>query len=479
VQREALSARDLGIVGLAKAGISTCVLLAGFRAVSDDDFARIVIAQRFVFEPSLDPSGTSWLPFPFWVQGAVMTLFGRGVEVARATSFVLGVLAPLLLLVAARWAGLPRRAALAGAILGSAIPYAAWLGVATVPDLPAAALIALGIGAASTRDLCRRLFGALALCAAALSRYEAWPVAAGFSLLSLYDAQRLGRRALAAPAALAALGPAGWLLHGALSHGDPFFFVARVSDYKRALGGGQDVLAALTGQPLAILRCEPELAGLTAIALVTALALRRRDALRRHRRPFALLGLLIGFLVAGELGASGATHHAERAVLVIWLWLALFSSDLAFDAWPGLRQRARWVLAATGAAAILLGALVLRPWYARRDSFVDRSTELAIGRLASRHARTGDRLLIDTPDFGFYAVIAGFAQPERAAPITDHDPRRPPAPDPFASEPPLRERVAQSQARLVVVRDEHLPIASRLGAVLERRSPYTLIAVEH
>jgi hypothetical protein len=477
VQREALSARDLTTVGLAKAAISAFVLSSGFRAVSDDDYARIVIAQRFVFEPSLDPSGTSWLPFPFWIQGGAMMLFGRSIELARATSFALGVLSALLLLVAAHWAGVPRRAALAGAIAASSIPYAAWLGVATVPDLPAAALIALGIGAACTRDLGRRALGALALCAAALSRYEAWPIAAGFSLLCLHDAWR-GRRALAAPALLAAFGPAAWLLHGALSHGDPLFFVARVSAYKRALGGGQDVLAAVTGQPLAILRCEPELAGLTAVVIVSALASRRFDALRRHLRPLGLLGLLMLFLVIGELRASGATHHAERAVLAIWLWLAVLVADVTFDLWPMLRQRARWGLAAASAATLLLGASVLRPWYARRDSFIDRSAEVAIGRAASEQARAGERLLVDTPDFGFYAVIAGFSRPERAEPVDERDPRDPPRSEIFGSEQRLRERVAQSGARLLVVSADHVPVAGRLGSLLDTRAPYALIAVE-
>jgi hypothetical protein len=34
--------------------------------VSDDDYARVVIAQRLSL--ALDPSGTSWLPFPFWLR---------------------------------------------------------------------------------------------------------------------------------------------------------------------------------------------------------------------------------------------------------------------------------------------------------------------------------------------------------------------------------------------------------------------------
>ena len=52
------------------------VLALGFDHISDDDFARVTIAQTFASHPKVDPSGTSWLPFPFWAMGAAMLLFG-------------------------------------------------------------------------------------------------------------------------------------------------------------------------------------------------------------------------------------------------------------------------------------------------------------------------------------------------------------------------------------------------------------------
>ncbi|HEX3855498.1 MAG TPA: hypothetical protein VHW01_31260, partial [Polyangiaceae bacterium] len=56
--------RELALL-LAARGIA-CVLAwdNGFRALSDDDYARISIAQRFAHTPHIDPSGTSWLPAP-------------------------------------------------------------------------------------------------------------------------------------------------------------------------------------------------------------------------------------------------------------------------------------------------------------------------------------------------------------------------------------------------------------------------------
>ena len=85
-----LSVRDLALTALAKAAIGASVLAAGFEAVSDDDYARVVIAEEWARAPRFDASGTSWLPLPFWVVGAAMRVFGRGLGTARFVSVLLG-----------------------------------------------------------------------------------------------------------------------------------------------------------------------------------------------------------------------------------------------------------------------------------------------------------------------------------------------------------------------------------------------------
>jgi hypothetical protein len=74
------------LLGLAAARLaaSWAVAEAGLRALSDDDYARVAIAQRFAGAARLDPSGTSWLPFPFWVMGTAMKLLDPSLDVARA-----------------------------------------------------------------------------------------------------------------------------------------------------------------------------------------------------------------------------------------------------------------------------------------------------------------------------------------------------------------------------------------------------------
>ena len=73
---------DYIILAVLHAALCVFVRRHGFDHVSDDDFARVVISQAFAHKPKLDPSGTSWLPFPFWLQG-------RGVDTTTAVSRLL------------------------------------------------------------------------------------------------------------------------------------------------------------------------------------------------------------------------------------------------------------------------------------------------------------------------------------------------------------------------------------------------------
>jgi len=469
-------ALDASVVLAAKLAVSAAVLLQGFRALSDDDYARIVIAQRFVAQPSLDPSGTSWLPFPFWVHGAAMALFGRDPQVARATALALGAAGALLLWIAARWIGASRAGALLGAVLACAFPYSAWLGAATVPEAFTAALVVFG-GAAASMQGARRVLGALALCAACLSRYEAWPAAAVFATLSARDAIARRGRSESAAALIALLAPAAWILHGVLSHGDALFFLTRVAAYRRALGGPDGSwLSGLFGYPLAILRCEPELIALAAVGLWAALRSRGEQLLARYRRLLALLAGLLAFLVVGDVFDGAPTHHAERAVLAIWFGTAIFAGDTLVRAASTLTPRERRRAAIGGAAIVLLCAGLVRPWFARRDSFIEREKELAIGKSARSALGPSDRLGVYTSDFGFFAVIASFSAPERAIAVDEHDPRNATRPMSFSPRMMVDQLNAERASWLVIPRSG-LEGTLVYGAISVEQSSYVLMQI--
>jgi len=250
----------------ARIAADVSVWVLGFRAVSDDDFARVVIAQGFARSPSLDPSGTSWLPLPFWLTGSVMMLAGRDLWVARATAIVVGVLASLLIHQAALWILGDARRALAGTLVATAIPWGARLGVATVPELGAAACTLFAVASMTPGSPPkRRLAGAAALAAACLCRYEPWFVVAPFAVLTVVDAARARASrpalfALAGAAVVAVAAPALWIAWNQHAHGDPLAFVARVASYKRALGAGTTGLVdTARGTAASMFAAEPEL----------------------------------------------------------------------------------------------------------------------------------------------------------------------------------------------------------------------------
>jgi dolichyl-phosphate-mannose-protein mannosyltransferase len=433
------AARDVAMVAVTKAAIGAAVLLGGFRAVSDDDFARVVIAQTWAAAPHLDPTGTSWLPLPFWLQGGVMLLAGPSLLVARITAFALGVLAALLVHAAARLLVLDRRGALAGAFCAAILPWSARLGVATVPELPAAALTLFAIASLTDPTPRTRLLGALALFAACLCRYEPWPVAIVFTLFTLRDT--LGHDLARAPAlgaiALALAAPALWIAHNARAHGDPFHFLARVAAYKRALGGGEGGLAALAGYPLALLREEPEVCVLAAVLLVAALA-RRRPLPRSFARVALALAVLLAALTAAAVPGGAPTHHAGRALLTLWLAAAIYVGDASLHA---LRSRARHAHAALVAAVMLVGVTILRPWYARLDSFTARHDETTLGAAVAANLPRDTRVLLEVRDYAYYAVQAAAGAPPRFVLDRRLDPRLAEEPSSFTTAAALTERL--------------------------------------
>jgi hypothetical protein len=456
-------AADALLVGAVKLLVSALVLAAGFRAVSDDDYARIVIAQSFAEAPRLDPSGTSWLPAPFWAYGTAFSLFGGALEVARATALFLGVGAAASVLVAARWLGASRAGAVLAALAAGVFPWSAWLGAAALPEAPTAGLLALGMASLSKTDPGPRRIGGIALGAACFCRYEAWPVAVVFFVFCAIDLRRSRAGALALPAIAAVLPILLWLAHGAARHGDPFFFFRRVASYKHALGGGASPVVEFFGPILALGQELPLLLLVTA-----ALALRARSGatLGPYARGFTASLALVVFLALGAIGGGAATHHAARALLPVWYFLACVLGHAA-GAW--LESLGRNPLVAT---PMLL--VVSRPWaLLALGEFPHRDFELDIGDRARRLGAPS--LLIDTNDYGYLAVAAAFRRPNASAPLDDHDPRRRRPRDPFASIEALRGRLALERGAWLVATDAHAAVAAEAGTMRARNAAFSLV----
>jgi hypothetical protein len=452
--------RDGGAVVLVKALAIVLVLAAGFQAVSDDDYARVVLAERWARSPRLDPSGTSWLPAPFWVMGASLALLGRSLLVARGSAVALGLASGLVVFAAARLLAVDRRAALAGGLVAAVFPWSARLGAATVPELPAAALTLFAL--ASCRAGVRprvRLVGGAALLVATLSRYEPWPVAAAFAVLAVLDAVRARRGerlglALAAPLAL--LGPVGWMLWNRHAHGDALHFLARVAAYSRALGGpsgGGGALERLAAYPVALVRSEPELLAVLGVAAVAAWLARRRAelarALRRDARPAALVLVQLAALAWAMVRDGAPTHHPERATLTALLLCALIAGQLGAHAAAGLGRRpAASLLGAWLPPLALVAALAVVRRPPAEAAFAQRADEVALGAGLGRLVPAGEPVLVEAVDYGHFALAAASGRPEDLVIDRDLDPRLGSAPpDSFADADALARRSEGARAR--------------------------------
>jgi hypothetical protein len=404
-------ALDALLLAVAKALVGAWILHLGFTHVSDDDYARTVIAEQFAHAPKLDPSGTSWLPLPFWVEGAAMMVFGRGLGTARGVAVVLGALGVVPVYLAMRAAGVARRSAVAATVLGMIAPWSAWLDVATVPEGWAGALVA-----AAAIGLTRpgaRAWAGLGLLAASLSRYEAWPVCAVFALVALLSSRQKGLL----PAALALAGPALWMVWNAHAHDGPLHFLARVTTFRQATTmGAASSMEKLLEYPRALVAEAGPLLLLGAFGVAAG----ARDA--SFRKIWGLAGLpllvMLAVLVYGSLRDAAPTHHPERALVAVgWVAAGAAADGLGraavgfLGASPaGARP---WIVAALGAGAALFASFLARDWpeYPGRGRAERRLVQTARG-LAYREQDAG-ALAVTPCEFEHFALIATFGAPER------------------------------------------------------------------
>jgi hypothetical protein len=451
---------DLGVIVLVKALACALAIAVGFRAVSDDDFARVTIAQSFARSPVFDASGTSWLPFPFWVTGSAMLVAGRSLFVARAVAFALGLASAAIVGVAASRLTGHRRGALLGGVFAAVFPWSVRLGVATVPELLTAAFAVLALASLADTSARFRCLGGAALLCATLSRYDVWPIAAAFAAWTFVDFFRWEKPSvrqrffLGAAIVLALAGPSIWIAWNHVARGNAFDFLDRVAAYRRALGTPDDApVARFFAYPIAMLRHEPEIFGALGILLVVgqAASLRpyAREAWRPYRRPLCVALFQMALLSAAMIKDGAPTHHPERALLVMLLLCALLVGNLAAILLPRMNRLLRSVSAAAALGVLLLSLIIVRRWY-RGEDFTVRQDEVATGGFARGVLPAGERILVDVADYGYFAFIAALGRPEDAVLDRDLDPRKSKQASSFEDRAALLRKIDETRVRWIV-----------------------------
>ncbi|MDP9034030.1 MAG: hypothetical protein M3O50_04440 [Myxococcota bacterium] len=410
---------DAALLVAAKLALGFWVLHQGFSHISDDDYARTVIAEQFARAPRLDPSGTSWLPLPFWLEGTAMILLGRSLSVARGVALAVGAASVAAPYLAMRSARVRRGAAIIATAAALGLPWNAWLGVATVPEGWAGALTAAGAIAMATQRA--QPWAGAALLGAALCRYEAWPACAIMAALCSWqalDAARARRSVWhhARCALLATAGPISWMAWNEYAHGSALHFLSRVSAFRRAIGAADvSLLDKLLGYPRALAEETPEVLLLGGIGIAGLVAW----PTLRDRWSWAMAAVVATdiFLVAGDLGDGAPTHHAARALAGTWWILVGMGVDAIFTS----SDRAA-VHGPVRAAIAITAAALAGTWCAflparwsdspgrgrseRRDAQALRGLEL--------RERGVSNAEITPCSFEHFALIAAWGEPERA-----------------------------------------------------------------
>lgn len=418
-----------GVFGL-KILVSLLLLRLGFRQISDDDYARVVIAQTFANTPRLDPSGTSWLPFPFWMTGSAMLVLGRSLAVARGVALVASALASAMVFVVLRRSGAPRSAALLATLAASLVPWAAWSGACPVPEGFAGPLVAVGVfsllaakgdSAGGARTLA---WGAGALAIAALSRYETWPACACFAAAAVHRARRDGHLPRVVwPLAISLAAPVAWVAWNQYAHGDALHFLARVTRFRQAHGdAGVDTWARLSSVPRALWAASPE----SVVAGLALAWLALRD--RRLRWPLLTAAAIVTFLIVGELGDGAPTHHRERALLAIpYLMLGGLACGCAPEGGASERLPRAHVYARRTAGLVVAATwLVNLPSLARDfpgTGAADRTTQVARG--TALRALSPEGFAVSPCAFEHFALMAAYGAPERVRVAAAPGPREP------------------------------------------------------
>lgn len=410
---------DFIILAVIHAALCILVRRFGFDHVSDDDFARVTIAQAFAHKPRFDPSGTSWLPFPFWLSGTVMLATGRSLQMARAVSISFASVAATAPYVALRMTGATRVRALAAVAFAILSPWSIWLGATTVPESMTASLAAagvIGLGARGAGDRRSAFWFAVALLVACLSRYEVWPMAAVIAIsLGVRAFPKDGhgpRRVLLL--LLVVLAPIFWMIWNKVAHGSAFHFLHRVSTFKRAIGeGAVDPKAALAMFPKLLVVARPEVIFASLGALVF---LARRQLRERWIVPVLAVLAQIVFLAYGNMRDGSPAHHPARALLGAIFLLAMFSADALLDS--AVAAYRTWKPSAVGIAGV---SIVIAAVYASSlpqfrtppgiSKFEVRTAQIAAGKALRKEDPVG---IVVTPCmYEHFALIAEFSKPER------------------------------------------------------------------
>lgn len=486
-----------------------CIWVArayGFFALSDDDFSRIVISQRFSTDPRLDPSGSSWLPMPFWITGLVMRVVASTIEVAQMTSWVVACGCGVLLYGCARFSGVQARASWLGALVWTLMPVSIFTGAASVPELPTATLCACAILMLRRITTKKAIFASILLFLATLCRYEAWFVAACVTIpIGIVGYKRRttkGGWMWLAAIAIATAGPLSWLVWNHVTYGNALHFHHRVASYWFALRQPDEWKFALPSYPISLVMDAPE----WTIAMLGAGGVGvyrwRRDVSRSSKSnekchkvshplsswtaSLVVCAAVVLALSIAQLTGGAPTHHPERTLMFIWAvgWVICMDVLLqkpAYSMHISIQTKHHWRLVAAGLIVTTIAtSQVVRTQRMAPTYGVDRTDELQLGKWL--RTNTNEPVLMAATDFGYFAVQAAMYQGTNQSPlhvVCTPDPRVATVECPFDTSNSLQILLKNTNAAWLVAKENQMNTALQLGTVQYQQGAWKIVQVRN
>jgi len=241
-----------------------------------------------------------------------------------------------------------------------------------------------------------------------------------------------------------------------MMHQDPLHFLRRVAAYRAALGQETSPLVGFSYVAALATGCPTLAVGL----LVTVWGARRFAPPRirsfaRWMPSIVGVGALLAFLMIGAGMGGAPTHHPERALLLVWFLGAALVVDFGASWLAHLGLDRPWISTSRviRLGVLAVGLVLLGSWDFRRqlgDFGLDRRKELAVGSELRTRARPGERVLVATDDYGYFAIMAAFGRPFDVAVDMTHDPRSAHETTAFSDADRLAAKVKDEHASFIV-----------------------------
>lgn len=473
---------------IAAAWLLQIVLYRGhFFALSADESARTIIADRLTWSNALEPF--IWPPFGKVVMGLALKLHHNLIVTPRVLAGFFGTLVTAgVAFLGYRLSGL-RIVALVAAALSVVVPHRLLLSVAPLSDIYAFAFILFAAasvyGWMKTGRASDLLVGCVLLLVAATVRYEAWffnVVLAFYLLYRLAIRRDMSFRLFVEAGAILAFFPTYWLVHTYVHTGSLEIFSLTSKQFLDI--HGRDWAMSLNNN-LLVLFIKDLIVG--PVLILGLLGLLFGSISDRALREWALVFFLpLGLIALNMLVTFGVPLAAPFRIDGSWVLLLIPAAALVIVRWAA--ATAQRPLAQLAVAGLLTLGFAF-PFYDRSMTHLHvakadtqsilTTDDIDLGKaLQQRLAGTNEQVLIDALDtLDYLNVLVAANEPERFVLNVDEEPvltglyvHGGETVKPY-DDPVIRERFLTDKFALAEGGDLAKMAARNIGFVVSRNAP--------